>query len=92
MSADTSGPAFPRSGRPGAILGSASAQMQMPDVPPHDGMTLRQWYAGMALQGILASRWFAEHCDATNMERPITEQASLRALQYADALLAELAK
>lgn len=43
---DTSGPAFPRTG-----VGNAGVSY---DVPPQDGMTLRQWYAGMALQALPA--------------------------------------
>lgn len=47
-----------------------------------DGMTLREYYAGQALIGILA---------ADSVAPPPTETARL-AVEAADALLAELAK
>lgn len=48
----------------------------------NDGMTMREWYAGMALQGILAA------CTGeTNLIKSPT--AARWAFDYADAMLAE---
>lgn len=41
MSTDTGGPAFPWTDAPGKL-------------ETHSGMTLRDWFAGQALQGLLA--------------------------------------
>lgn len=54
----------------------------------HPGMTLRQWYKGMALQGIMAV------CDSDGDPRyhnndADAEVAANKAGRYADALLAE---
>lgn len=47
--------------------------------PPYSGMSLRQWYAGKALAGI---------CEIESDRHT----AARRAVAYADAMLAELAK
>jgi len=52
-----------------------------------DGMTLRQWYAGMALQGMLAA---CAHPNALGYEPPAS--AAKTACEYADALIAEDAR
>lgn len=52
---------------------------------PDAGMTLRQVLAAVALQGYIASH--TEGCPP-----PAPETAAQRALEYADALIVELAK
>ena len=47
------------------------------------GMTLRQWYAGQALAGAMASVWGDNHTD---------EQIAAICITQADALIAELDK
>ena len=46
----------------------------------HYGMNLREYYAGLALQGILAN------------EQAFTPSSAAEAVRYADALLEELSK
>jgi len=65
------GPAFPRSGQPG-VNGITEAEEQ-------EGMRLRDWFAGMALQAIFARfdhTWSVEHMAA-------------QAYATADAMIAE---
>lgn len=73
MSKRDGGPAFPQAlGVDKEFVGS-------------EGMSLRDYFAGQALAGFLAS--FGGHTDA-----PPGEPAARRAFQYADAMLAERAK
>ncbi len=51
-------------------------------------MTLREWYAGIALQGLLSG--LPTDIPAEDAYPPL--QAATDAVTYADALLAELAK
>lgn len=78
MSKDTSGPAFPCTEANGLNNG----------VP---GMTLRQYYAGLAMQGLLACGALTMAQD--NRIRPFNEQEiSDLAFHMADAMLAEGSK
>jgi hypothetical protein len=52
-------------------------------IPAYEGMTLREHYAWMAMQGLLAA--------SINM-CPYTIEVAYRAVEHADALLAELTK
>ena len=65
MSKDTSGPAFPCTEANGLNNG----------VP---GMTLRQYYAGLAMQGMMPFNWHKEYKDV-----------ALVAFAMADAMIAE---
>lgn len=60
------------------------------------GMTLREWYAGMALQGYLGNDTFtsrmAEESIATGNMRGAMEKLSKASVLSADALLKELEK
>lgn len=51
------------------------------------GMTLREWFAGMALQGILACKHFTDDGAARN-----PALAAQKAVELADAVLDALAK
>jgi hypothetical protein len=67
---NTGGPAFPRAGSEDRSMGD------MPDGngydKPEDGMTLRDWFAGMAMQGI---------CSAN----PVTSDVEVSRFAYAMA-------
>lgn len=67
------GPAFPR---PEAFTPDGYMNS-----PAQDGMTLRQWYAGLALMGRMASADFENH--------PYSQDAKA-CVEAADALIAEL--
>lgn len=56
------------------------------------GMTLRQWYAGMALQGMIGVRWTEADLKAIPDEEknlPIGQLIAKRCFEYADAMLAQ---
>ncbi len=57
-------------------------------------MTLREWYAGLALQGILANNDMIKAVArvAEQRELPVHKALAQTAIAYADNLLAELAK
>lgn len=56
MSKDTSGPAFPVT-----LPSGESYQGHL----PHDGMTLRDYFAAKAMNGYLANPWQAKELDDT---------------------------
>ena len=69
----------------GEVMGGQVGRKAFPRVLEHDhcwgdepGMTLRQWYAGQALPGLLDRDW------------PVPISTARRAVEYADALIAEL--
>jgi hypothetical protein len=70
---DDGGPAFPRTGE-----GVGNPNYDEP------GMTLRQWYAGLAMMGMA---WFQMKTDSSEMVEP--EKAAHCAFQMADAMIAE---
>ena len=85
------GPAFPTDGIPYEIAraqGFAANEMM-----PKRGMSLRAYFAGQALIGVLA-QWGSICAIVTKKHEPMMELdeelAALRALKYADALIAEL--
>ena len=69
---DDGRPAFPR---------AAEGELLMTDEP---GMTLRQWYAGQALVGVIVAT------QSTAIMSP--QNVALECAMYADALIAELDK
>ncbi len=73
---DTGGPAFPTND----LLANGKVH------PPSQGMTLREWYAGMALQGILAGDHPITH--GLDAETVVAEAAH----SFADAMLKERSK
>lgn len=86
---DGSKPAFPGQWRNDGDIncGSPDGQIVPPGGVAHmTGVTLRQWYAGMALQGIEASQGNGNHFISTE------EKIAARAFALADAMLAEGAK
>lgn len=96
MSKPENPPAFPRTGF--GMYGQTDSN-EFADTHPQAGMTLRDWFAGQALAGMLANpslvRW---RDDPANQLRPsldIYEQRealAFKATQLADAMLAERAK
>ena len=71
---DDGGPAFPVSGKNSAWDGDPSRGWYT-----NPGMTLRQWYAGKAMQGMLTE------ADTWESRANIVKQAFI----YADAMIAE---
>jgi len=53
---------------------------------PQDSMTLRDWFAGMALQGILASYAGSAY------PKPNFDRSTIEAFKYADAMIAQRTK
>jgi hypothetical protein len=53
------------------------------------GLTLRQHYAGLAMQGIIAAN---DHCNPTWHTEDLAKTAASSAILYASALIAELEK
>lgn len=81
MSKDTSGPAFP-------MMRDQSHEERFIIEP---GMTLRQWYAGLAMQGLIARG--ALTCTLDGFSRPFNEkEVTDQAFAMADAMIAEGSK
>jgi hypothetical protein len=79
---DTGGPAFPL---PAFVHPNTHAVESAASYTGEGGMTLRQWYAGMALQGMLASGVQ----DAVSQEcGDIPTRIAQHACRFADALIA----
>ena len=75
---NTGGPAFPRNYVPGSVTTDGSGrQYHTPFVPAQEGMTLRDYFAAAALQGILAST------------KTTDDSAVVSAYLVADAMIAE---
>ncbi len=55
------------------------------------GLTRREHFAGLAMQGMISSKYFAEFCRET-LDCEQAEGVAATAVRYADALLAELEK
>lgn len=67
------GPAFPRSG-------------ETADCEPQDGMSLRDWFAGMAMQGLIAA---GAHTPEDVTAKFTDELVASWSYSQADAMLAE---
>mgnify|MGYP001571670296 FL=1 len=52
---DDGGPAFPKAGHPPATATGPSGTISTTGDVGHDGMSLRDWFAGQAIQGFLAN-------------------------------------
>lgn len=72
--------AFPRSGNE--------------EYPPHYGMTMREWYAGMAMQALTASNnWHAAMLETAQSERVnLSTVIAANAFDIADAMLEQSKK
>lgn len=85
---DDGGPAFPVP--PGIwtqLPGDSGSEWSAPE----RGMSLREWYAGLALQGIIACPGTSIGADGKPMSASVFREAASRAARlYADALIAEL--
>lgn len=81
---NTGGPAFPR----------PQAETSQGGNFEQDGMTLRDWFAGQALSGMMASQYVSEHAGVHKTDAGMVDGLALRSYQLADALLAarEVAK
>lgn len=79
MSVKTGGPAFPRTGR----LDVAKPYK----VQDQAGMTLRDWFAGQALTGVLAESWHPDMGHAPPSSIPAARMA-VYAYTLADAMIA----
>lgn len=95
MSANNGGPAFPR---PMSVSHGGVSEHQFSS-GDQDGMTLRDWFAGMALQGMLESGLLSKCFDArrqdSNHAKTVSWFASFAApdaYDIADAMLAEREK
>lgn len=77
------GPAFPIPNAEMAIAGQTVKETQ--------GMTLRQWYAGLAMQGLLASESDPSPCNDQDNPEPeqkkYAESLAEAAFRLADAML-----
>lgn len=77
MAADNGGPAFPT---PATAKGKA---VVTPESFPSQGMTLRDWFAGMAIQGVVTDR------GVHNLDRGDATALAQSAYLMADAMLME---
>jgi hypothetical protein len=75
------GPAFPRSGFELSIQDNGTNDCQ-----PQDGMSLRDWFSGMALQAVLRNIALTQP-HQEEQDRAIKRMAAL-CYQYADAMIA----
>lgn len=72
------GPAFPR-----------TVQSWNGHLTPHDGMSLRDWFAGQALSGVASDpRGTVQVAKAAGVEGRALEYASAVAYELADAMIA----
>lgn len=80
MSQPDGGPAFPVTGFAGVTTADGQKWKQYPE-DPAPGMTLRDWFAGKALQGWAAGR----NTDAMTSSKP--DDVARQCYGYADAML-----
>lgn len=59
--------------------------------PINEGMTLRQYYAGLAMQGILSNTHYTKFVES-NIWKPAQGEIGKFAIEMADELLKELEK
>lgn len=76
MAVDNGGPAFPMASGPEARVNEATHC--------NEGMSLRDWFAGQAIAGILANAG-----EYGGVSLPADEKAAQWVYRYADAMLAE---
>ena len=92
MSQPDGGPAFPRPFSTGTIIKDGEKVSLMNHA--EEGMSLRDWFAGMALQGLLASETSEAWCTKAEIKdgkcfRTREQVLANQALKLADALLAQ---
>jgi hypothetical protein len=100
---DDGGPAFPStspylppqaavySGDQGWPHAPATAYPAFPTVS-YPGMTLRDWFAGQALAGVMASPHIADHAGTNKTDAEFVSGLAMRSYMLADAMLAERLK
>ena len=79
------GPAFPRSGRPTVEFENGSFEE---GVGPFNGMSLRDYFAGQALVGIMIAQTAAALRGMESASKLTAERNANRAYDHADAMLA----
>lgn len=94
MSALANQPAFP------GVIGSNGYGCSIPHICPNGetmwvehapGITLRQFYAGLAMQGLLANSSLADSLRTTDA-KAVLDRMAVKSTDYADALIAQLEK
>ena len=90
---DDGGPAFPVAAD-GAYIPDCDDPGAPPDreYPGHPGMTLRDWFAGQALMGIIAKSPYKSGTLAEMKESGDIAARAAAAYDYADAMLKEREK
>lgn len=83
MKPNDGGPAFPQDG-----------MLEMHESQPmrHPGMSLRDWFAGMALQGFMANHGWLGYFENKKHRQFLIEGFSKDSYAVADAMLAERTK
>lgn len=82
---DNGGPAFPRQA-------SEREGHAPPEYDAQEGMCLRDWLAGMALQGILYRNPYEFEYQNVRQDEPHGDWAARQAYGFADAMIAERKK
>lgn len=58
----------------------------------HEGLTKREWFSGLALQGILGTRNHSVYYASPSSDQDIINSDTRNAVRIADALIAQLNK
>jgi hypothetical protein len=85
MKKDTSGPAYPVQMNP-LECASMPIDAEHSDEPSLDGLTKREYFAGLAMQGIISNHEFSR------MGLESVNDIAAESVLFADALLKELEK
>ena len=87
---NTGGSAYPRNHVPGTVTTDGEGrQYHTPFMPAQEGMTLRDYFAAAALQGVLSDHVKMAVWGCENGSEGAREVAAMVAYEYADAMLAE---
>jgi hypothetical protein len=85
------GPAFPERRATGTMVMDAHGRIQ-PIFETICGMSLRDWFAGQALAGAMASPHIVDHAGINKTDAEFVSGLAVRAYMLADAMLAERSK
>ena len=90
MTNNNDAPAFPQRVSTGVCSISDNGKMER-EFQTVGGLTKREWFAGMAMQGILSdNKNIHALADAYGSKRNVNKVLAEASLHYADALLSEL--